>query len=81
MSGIGTQDTPQPARGSGVLSSGTVTVNNTNALSTSTILINDTNTTITNVGALRVSSKSNGSFVVSSTNVLDSSTFDYVIFN
>ncbi len=79
--GTGTQDIPQPARGSGTLSSGTVTVNNANALTTSTILINDTNNSITNVGALRVSTKSSGSFVVSSTNVLDSSTFDYVIFN
>jgi hypothetical protein len=78
-----TQDTPPVTlkRGNGTLSSGTVTITDSAMLTTSMIVLTDTNASLTNVGALMIKTKSNGSFVVTSTNILDSSSFDYVIMN
>lgn len=66
--------------GSSTLVAGTVTITNANVTSGSFIFITDTNTSITNVGTLTVVAGS-GSFVVTSTNVLDTSTFNYLIIN
>lgn len=66
--------------GSSTLVGGTVTITNVNIASTSFIFITDTNPSLTNVGTLTVVAGS-GSFVVTSTNVLDTSTFNYLIIN
>lgn len=66
--------------GSGTLSGGTVTITTSAATTTSRILLQNTDTgSLTNVGTLIVSTKSTGSFVVTSTNPLDTSTFDWFI--
>lgn len=78
----GTQDIPAIAMtlGTGTLSSGTTTVSNSAVTSTSKIFLQDTNAVLTNVGILSVTSKIAGtSFTVTSANVLDSSTFNYMI--
>ena len=67
--------------GSGTLAAGTVTITNANVSTSSFILITDTATgSLVNVGTLTVN-KAAGSFTVTSTNVLDTSTFDYLIIN
>ena len=67
-------------QGGGTLYGGTVTIYTTCAKSTSRIFVTDTASTLTNVGALAVT-KASGSFTVKSTNVLDASAFDWIIFN
>ena len=68
--------------GSGTLSSGTVTITTTAALTTSNIFLQDTGGgVLANVGTLQITTKSNGSFVVTSTNALDTSTFDWLVVN
>lgn len=68
--------------GGGTLSGGTLTVTTSCAKTTSRILVTDTTTgALTNIGIPVVSTKSNGSFVVTSSNVLDTSTFDWFIVN
>lgn len=70
------------AAGTGTLSSGTVTISTTAVTSSSLIFLTDTASSVTNVGTLTVSAKTAGvSFVVTSANVLDSSTFNWLIVN
>lgn len=67
--------------GSSTLVGGTVTITNANVSTSSFILITDTTTgSLVNVGTLTIN-KASGSFTVTSTNVLDTSTFDYLIIN
>lgn len=80
MGNTATQDQPIFTTGTGTLSSGTVTVSNTNVTANSMIFLTDTTNSITNLGALTVSAKSVGtSFTVKSANILDASTFNYMI--
>lgn len=66
--------------GTGTLSSGTATITNAAVTANSVIFLTDTAATLTNVGVLSVSSKTAGTgFTVTSANVLDSSTFNYMI--
>lgn len=66
--------------GTGTLSGGTVVISTTAALSTSMIFLTDTTNSLTNLGALTVSSISNAtSFTVKSSNALDTSTFNWLI--
>lgn len=68
--------------GTGTLSSGTVTISTTAVTASSLIFITDTSSGSTNVGTLRVSAQTaNTSFVVTSSNVLDASTFNWLIIN
>lgn len=65
--------------GKSTLSAGTVTITNANVTAASLIYITDTSVgALTNVGTLTVVAGS-GSFIVTSTNVLDTSTFNYFI--
>lgn len=81
--GTGTQDTPPVTlkRGTGVFVSGTATITDSAMLTTSMVVITDTKANTTSMGSPTITTKSNGSFVVISTNILDTSTFDYVIMN
>lgn len=67
--------------GSGTLTAGTVTISTTAVTANSRIFLTDTSTgSLVNVGSLVVSTKTAGSgFVVTSTNALDASTFDWMI--
>lgn len=67
--------------GTGTLTGGTVTISTTAVTANSRIFITDTTTgSLVNVGSLVVSTKTAGSgFVVTSTNALDASTFDWMI--
>ena len=66
--------------GTGTLSGGTVTITNTSVTTSSLIFLQDTTSgSLINVGALAVVAGS-GSFIVTSTNTLDASTFNYIIF-
>lgn len=68
--------------GTGTLSGGTVTISTTAVTASSLIFLTDTNSSIVNVGSLTVSSKSAGvSFTVNSTNIADTSTFNWFIVN
>lgn len=68
--------------GTGTLSGGTATISTTAVTSVSLIFLTDTGATLTNVGALSVTAKTAGtSFTVGSTNVLDTSTFNWMIVN
>lgn len=68
--------------GTGTLSGGTVTISTTAVTSNSLIFLQDTAASLTNVGVLSVSAKSAGtSFTVTSANVLDTSTFNWLIVN
>lgn len=68
--------------GTGTLAAGTVTISTTVVTASSLIFLTDTASTLTNVGTLSVSSKSAGaSFTVTSSNVLDTSTFNWLIVN
>lgn len=70
------------AAGTGTLSGGTATISTTAVTSSSLIFLTDTASSVTNVGTLTVSAKSAGtSFTVTSANVLDSSTFNWLIVN
>lgn len=80
MGNISTQDKPLFTTGTGTLSSGTATISNTAVTVSSTILLTDTTNSITNLGALTVSSQTAGTgFTAKSANVLDASTFNYMI--
>ncbi len=66
--------------GTGTLIGGTVTITNTSVTSASIIFLQDTTSgALTNVGTMSVVAGS-GSFIVTSTNILDTSTFNYIIF-
>ena len=69
--------------GSGTLIGGTATVATTAITANSLIFVTDSTTgALTNVGSLVVSAKSAGtSFTVTSTNILDTSTFSWLIIN
>lgn len=68
--------------GTGTLSGGTVTISTTAVTANSLIFLTDTASVLTNVGTLSVSAKSAGvSFTVTSANVLDTSTFNWLIIN
>lgn len=71
------------AVGTGTLTGGSVTVSNTSVTANSLIFLTDTTAgALTNVGSLVVSAKvASTSFTVTSTNVLDTSTFNYLIIN
>jgi hypothetical protein len=67
--------------GTGTLSSGAVTVNTSCAKTGSVIFLTDTSAGIVNLGSLTNSAIVNGvSFDVKSTNVADTSTFNWIIF-
>lgn len=70
-------------RGTGTLSAsgGNVTITDSAMLTTSMVVITDTKANTTSMGSATITTKSNGSFIVQSTNILDASTFDYVIMN
>ena len=66
--------------GSGTLVAGTVTIANTSVTANSKIFLQSKQTSVTNVGALVVTSKTSGTgFVVTSTNAADTSPIDYWI--
>lgn len=68
--------------GTGTMAAGTVTISTTAVTANSLIFLTDTASTLTNVGTLSVSAKSAGtSFTVTSSNVLDTSTFNWFIVN
>lgn len=68
--------------GIGTLSGGTATIATTAVTTNSLIFLTDTGASLTNVGALSVTSKTAGTgFTVGSTNVLDSSTFNWLLIN
>jgi hypothetical protein len=81
MGNVLTQDVPSMTWGAGTLSAGTITITDANAKTTSKIMLTSTSSGAVNLADIRVSSKSNGSFVVTSLNILDVTPFDYVIFN
>lgn len=67
--------------GTGTLTAGTVTISTTAVTASSIIFLTDTTNSIVNLGSLTVSAISAGtSFTVKSSNVADSSTFNWVIF-
>lgn len=66
--------------GSGTLSGGTLTVANTSVTANTIVLLSDTTSgSLANVGSLTVVSTAGVGFVVTSTNVLDASTFSYIL--
>lgn len=68
--------------GTGTLVGGTVTISTTAVTASSLIFLTDTASSLTNVGVLSVTAKSAGtSFTVTSTNVLDTGTFNWLIIN
>lgn len=68
--------------GTGTLTGGTVTISTTAVTANSLIFLTDATASLTNVGPLSVTAKSAGtSFTVQSTNVLDTSTFNWLIVN
>lgn len=68
--------------GTGTLVGGTVTINTTAVQANSLIFITDTQAGVVNIGVPTVSAIVAGtSFTVTSSNVLDASTFNWIIFN
>jgi hypothetical protein len=70
--------------GTGTLVGGTATVSTTAVQSTSVVIVTDTSNGLTNVGTLTVPASSvtaGTSFVVKSTNPLDTSTFSWLLIN
>lgn len=68
--------------GTGTLSGGTVTISTTAVTANSLIFLTDTASSLTNVGQTSVTAKSAGtSFTVTSSNALDTSTFNWLIIN
>lgn len=66
--------------GTGTLASGTATISAPAVTASSTIFVTDTAATLTNVGILAVTAKTAGTgFTVTSANVLDGSTFNWLI--
>lgn len=67
--------------GTGTLSGGTLVVSTTKVTANSRIFLSDQGGSVTNIGSLYISARSAGtSFTVSSSNVLDASTFAWIIF-
>lgn len=80
MGNTATQDKPVFTTGTGTLSSGAATVTNAAVTASSVIFLTDTTNSITNLGALTVGTQTpNTGFTVKSANVLDTSTFNYMI--
>lgn len=78
--GTGTQDKPVWTTGTGTLSSGAATVSNTAVTASSIIFLTDTTNSITNLGAITVATQTASTgFTVKSSNILDASTFNYMI--
>lgn len=68
--------------GTGTLSGGAATIATTAVTSGSFVFLTDTGASLTNVGALSVTSKTAGTgFTVGSTNILDTSTFNWLVVN
>lgn len=66
--------------GTGTLSGGTLAVANTSVTATTRVFLQDTNAgALTNVGSLTVVTSAGVGFTVTSTNVLDTSTFNYLL--
>lgn len=66
--------------GTGTLSGGTVTINTTKVTASSRIFLTATQAGVVNIGVMTVSAIVAGtSFTVTSSNVLDSSTFNWVV--
>jgi len=79
---LGIKEGSNACMGTGTLSSGSATISTTAVAANSRIFLTDTGTSIVNLGALTVSAISAGtSFTVKSSNVADTSTFNWVIFN
>lgn len=79
--GIYIKEGSNATMGTGTLAAGTVTINTTKVTASSRVFLTDTGGgVLANIGSLYVSAKSAGvSFTVSSSNALDSSTFNWVI--
>lgn len=68
--------------GTGTLTAGTVTISTTAVTANSLIFLTDTASSLVNVGTLSVTSKSAGtSFTVTSSNIADTSTFNWLLIN
>lgn len=65
--------------GTGTLSSGSATITTNKCHAGDFIFVTDTGSSITNLGSLQVQSVTAGSFQVKSTNILDTSTFNWLI--
>lgn len=79
--GIYVKEGTNGCMGTGTLSGGTLVVSTTKVTANSRIFLSDQGGTITNIGSLYISARSAGtSFTVSSSNVLDASTFAWIIF-
>lgn len=66
--------------GTATLASGTVTVSNTSVTASTRVFIQDTGGSITNLGSNTVTISAGSGFTVTSTNILDSSTFNWILF-
>ncbi len=78
--GISIKEGTNAAMGIGTLSGGTLVISNTRVTANSRIFLTDQGGTVTNLGSLYISARTAGtSFTVSSSNVLDASTFAWVI--
>lgn len=74
------QALPPFTMGTGTLSSGAATITNSVVGANSKIFLTDTTNTITNLGALTIVTQTAGTgFTVKSSNILDNSTFNYLI--
>lgn len=65
--------------GTGTLSGGTLAVANTSVTANTLVFLTDTSTSVTNVGSLTVVTSAGVGFTVTSTSVLDTSTFNYLL--
>lgn len=66
--------------GTGTLSGGTLAVANTSVTASTLVFLTDTTSgALTNVGSLTVTTAAGTGFTVNSTNVLDTSTFNYIL--
>lgn len=80
MGNTGTQDIPAFTTGTATLSGGTVTISASTVTANSRILLTGTWTTTTSTGALSANTIIPGvSFKVNSNNILDGSSFTYMI--
>lgn len=67
--------------GTGTLSSGTATVSNTSCTANTHVILTDTGSSIVNLGSLQYTGMTAGvGFTVNSSNVADSSTFEYILY-
>lgn len=79
--GLSIKEGTNARMGTGTLSGGTVVISTTAVTANSRIFLTDEGGTVTNLGSLYISARTAGaSFTVSSTNVLDASTFAWIIF-